>query len=46
MWHFQALSEPRTFTLTYRLSNVAVAFDDVVDVDLNVWGDQWDQTLQ
>jgi uncharacterized membrane protein len=23
-----------------------VAFDDVVDVDLNVWGDQWDQTLQ
>ena len=46
VWHFQALSEPRTFTVTYRLSNVAVAFDDVVDVDLNVWGDQWDQTLQ
>ena len=46
VWHFQALSEPRTFTVSYRLSNLAVAFDDVVDVDLNVWGDQWDQTLQ
>jgi uncharacterized membrane protein len=46
VWHFQALSEARTFTIGYRLSNLAVAFDDVVDVDLNVWGDQWDQTLQ
>ena len=46
VWHLQAFSEPRTFTVGYRLSNLAIAFDDVVDVDLNVWGDQWDQTLQ
>ena len=45
VWHYQALSEVRTFTVSYRLSNLAVAFDDVVDVDLNVWGDQWDQSL-
>jgi len=46
VWHFQALNEPRTFTVSYRLSNLAIAFDDVVDVDLNVWGDEWEQTLQ
>ena len=46
VWHFQAFNELRTFTVGYRLSNLAIAFDDVVDVDLNVWGDQWDQTLQ
>ena len=46
VWHFQALNEPRTFTVGYRLSNLAIAFDDVVDVDLNVWGDEWEQTLQ
>ena len=45
VWHYQALSEVRTFTVSYRLSNVAVAFDDVVDVNLKVWGDQWDQSL-
>jgi uncharacterized membrane protein len=46
VWHYQAFSEARTFTVSYRLSNLAVAYDDVVDVDLNVWGDQWDQSLQ
>ena len=46
VWHFQAFNELRTFTVSYHLSNLAIAFDDVVDVDLNVWGDQWDQTLQ
>ena len=25
VWHFQAFSEPRTFTVAYRLSNLAIA---------------------
>jgi uncharacterized membrane protein len=45
VWHFQAFSELRTFTVSYRLANVATAYDDVVDVDLNVWGDEWEQSL-
>jgi uncharacterized membrane protein len=45
VWHYQAFSEVRTFTIAYTLTNVAVAYDDVVDVNLKVWGDQWDQSL-
>ena len=41
VWHYQALDEPRTFEIRYTLSGVAVAYDDVVDVNLNVWGDEW-----
>ena len=29
----------------YTLRGVAVAYDDVVDVNLKVWGDQWDESL-
>jgi uncharacterized membrane protein len=45
VWHYQAFSDLRTFTISYTLSNLAVAYDDVVDVNLKVWGDQWDQSL-
>jgi hypothetical protein len=45
VWHYSALSEVRTFTVGYRLVGVAVAYDDVVDVNLKVWGDQWEQSL-
>ena len=31
----------RTFTVSYRFRGVAVAYDDVVDVNLQVWGSQW-----
>jgi uncharacterized membrane protein len=41
VWHYQASSEERTFHLHYRLRGLAVAYDDVVDVNLKVWGDQW-----
>ncbi len=34
VWHFSASDETRTFLLHYRLSGVAVAYDDVVDVNL------------
>ncbi len=45
VWRFQAFDETRTFTVRYRLSGLAVAYDDVVDVNLKVWGDEWEQSL-
>ena len=33
------------FRIHYRLSGVAVAYDDVVDVNLKVWGDEWQTGL-
>ncbi|HLM33513.1 MAG TPA: DUF2207 domain-containing protein, partial [Gaiellaceae bacterium] len=45
VWHYGAFSEVRTFTVGYRLVGVAVAYDDVVDVNLKVWGDEWEQSL-
>ena len=41
VWHYRALSEERTFRIHYRLSGLATAYDDVVDVNLKVWGDEW-----
>ena len=29
----------------YRIRGLAVAYDDVVDVNLKVWGDEWEQSL-
>ena len=45
VWHYHAFSEVRTFTIRYTLVGLATAYDDVVDVNLKVWGDQWDQGL-
>ena len=45
VWRFQASNETRTFTIRYRLSGLAVGYDDVVDVNLQVWGDEWEQRL-
>ena len=41
VWHYRASDEVRTFTIRYRVAGLAVAHDDVVDVDLQVWGDHW-----
>ena len=41
VWHYRAQDERRTFTISYRFRGLAVAYDDVVDVNLRVWGDQW-----
>ncbi len=41
VWHYRATDEERTFEVRYRLRGVAVAYDDVVDVNLKVWGDEW-----
>jgi uncharacterized membrane protein len=41
VWHYRAANELRTFTISYRFRGLAVAYDDVVDVNLRVWGDEW-----
>ena len=46
VWHFRAQDELREFTIGYRLSGLAVAYDDVVDVNLKVWDDEWGERLE
>ncbi|HEX9761967.1 MAG TPA: DUF2207 domain-containing protein [Acidimicrobiia bacterium] len=41
VWHHASQDEIRYFILRYTMTGVAVAYDDVVDVNLQVWGDQW-----
>ena len=45
VWHYAANTERRTFDISYRFRGLAVAYDDVVDVNLNVWGDNWPAAL-
>ncbi len=45
VWHYRATNEQRTFTLRYQMRGLAVAYDDVVDVYLKVWGDEWNTAL-
>ena len=45
VWHYSASSEERTFTLSYRMTGLTVAYDDVVDINLKVWGEHWDTTV-
>jgi uncharacterized membrane protein len=40
-----ATDEQRTFTVSYRLNGLAVAYDDVVDVYWQAWGDEWEESL-
>ena len=46
VWHYIAIDERRTFAVSYTLKNFAVAHDDVVEVNLQVWGDEWSVGLQ
>ena len=41
VWHYSAADEARAFTIQYRLSGLTVAYRDVADVNLKVWGDEW-----
>ena len=41
VWHHSSFNEQRTFQISYVMTGVTVAYDDVVDVNLQVWGDQW-----
>ena len=42
VWHYRATNEDRTFAVTYQMEGLAVVYDDVVDVNLKVWGDEWE----
>ena len=41
VWHFSAGGEPHTYTVAYRFRGLAVAYSDIVDVNLKVWGANW-----
>ncbi|HEY6635813.1 MAG TPA: DUF2207 domain-containing protein, partial [Acidimicrobiia bacterium] len=41
VWHHDSSDESRTFQLVYRLTGVVRVYDDVADLQLQVWGDQW-----
>ncbi len=46
VWHFDNPSGGvRTFTVSYRLRGLTVAYDDVADVYLQVWGKNWKVSL-
>ncbi|MGZ8782979.1 MAG: DUF2207 domain-containing protein, partial [Gaiellaceae bacterium] len=45
VWHYRASNEPRRFRVHYRLRGLAEAYDDVVDVNLQVWGSEWEVGL-
>ena len=41
VWHYRASDERRTYDISYRVIDGAVAYDDVIDVGWTVWGNQW-----
>jgi uncharacterized membrane protein len=41
VWHYSARNEQRTYDISYRVVDGAVAYSDVIDVGWTVWGDQW-----
>ncbi|MCL1586799.1 MAG: DUF2207 domain-containing protein, partial [Actinomycetia bacterium] len=41
VWHHDSRDERRTFELSYTMLGVATAYDDVLDVNMQVWGDEW-----
>jgi uncharacterized membrane protein len=45
VWHHNASDQRRTFVISYRLDKVVDAYDDVLDINARVWGDQWDFSL-
>ena len=45
VWHHKAGDETRTFTIRYRVTGAVVAYDDVLDLEWKVWGDQWEDKL-
>ena len=46
VWHYRATDEQKTFAISYRVRDGAVAHDDVIGVFWTVWGEQWDFDLE
>jgi uncharacterized membrane protein len=45
VWHPAASDERRTFVVSYRVDKAVDAYDDVLDFNSRVWGDQWGFSL-
>ena len=45
VWHYAATDQTRTFRISYRLRGAALAYDDVVEVNEQVWGNEWPAKL-
>jgi uncharacterized membrane protein len=45
VWHHGASNTTKTFDLSYRVTNVVIAYNDVLDVRWQPWGSEWGQTL-
>jgi uncharacterized membrane protein YgcG len=45
VWHYAATDQTRTFRISYRLRGAALAYDDVVEVNQQVWGNEWPAKL-
>jgi uncharacterized membrane protein len=46
VWHYRASDEQRTTTISYRVIDGVVAYDDVLDIGWGVWGTEWDFDLE
>ena len=42
VWHHSSNDEVRTFELVYRMTRIVKVYDDVADLQFQVWGDQWE----
>lgn len=45
VWHYAATDQTRTFRIGYRVQGAALAYDDVVEVNEQVWGSEWPSKL-
>ena len=46
VWHYRATDEQRVTTISYRVIDAVVAYDDVLDIGWGVWGQEWDFDLE
>jgi hypothetical protein len=45
VWHYAATDQTRTFRIAYQVRGAALAYDDVVEVNEQVWGSEWPSKL-
>ena len=45
VWHYTANDQTRSFRIGYRLRGAALAYDDIVEINQQVWGDEWPARL-
>jgi uncharacterized membrane protein len=42
VWHHASNDETRTFQLVYRMTGVITVYDDIADLNFQVWGKEWE----